>query len=185
LPFLDVDPWSTHAGSVGCAFTLGLVRGVSSDPPLFAAERPVRRDAAATMIANLLDQGPRSLPASASSNFTDVRGNVHRGSIERLAAVGIVSGRTSTTFDPSDVVTREQLASLLVAAMEWANDTELTASGPYFDDVSPSHAANVDVAFELGLLRGYGDGTFRGRADTRRDHMATVLVRSYVMLTSG
>ena len=185
LPFMDVEPWSMHAGSIGCAFTLGLVRGVSSDPPLFDPARPVRRDAAATMIANLLDQGPRTLPASASSDFTDLRGNVHRSSIERLAAVGIISGRTPTSYAPNEPVTREQLASLLVAAVEWAGDTEITAGGSYFDDVSPSHAASVDAAFELGLLRGYDDGMFRGRADTRRDQMATVLVRSYLMLAGG
>ena len=185
LPFLDVDPWTTHAGSVGCAFTLGLVRGVSSDPPLFAPDRPVRRDAVATMIANLLDQGPRSLPPSGSSEFTDLGGNVHRTAIERLAVVGVTSGRTPTTYDPRGVVTREQLASLLIAAAEWAGDTEITASGSSFEDVSPTHAANVDAAVELGVLRGYGDGTFRGRASMRRDQMATVLVRSYTMLTAG
>jgi hypothetical protein len=185
-PFVDVVPESRHAAAIGCAFALGLTKGASTDPPTFAPAREVRRDQAASFVANLLAAGPRPLPASTASRFTDLGGNVHREAIERLAAAGVVHGRTATAFDPSEPVTRAQIASLLVQALDWATGTTHGSSGgPHFRDVGGVHAANIDAAYELGLLQGHPDGRFVPGASTRRDQMASLLVRAYGTLTAG
>jgi hypothetical protein len=179
-PFVDVAPEGTHASAIGCAFALGLTQGVSMDPPTFAPAREVRRDQAASFVANLLATGPRPLPAPATAGFGDLDGNVHREAIERLVAAGIVRGRSSTTFDPSAPVTRAQIATLLVQALEWATgNTYGSSGGPHFRDVGGVHAASIDAAYELGLLQGHPDGTFRPGASTRRDQMASLLVRTH------
>jgi hypothetical protein len=177
-PFVDVDPTSPHAASVACAAALGLTAGVSVDPPRFAPARAVTRGQAASFLVRALDLGPMPLPDAGAPRFADVVGSPHADSVERLAAAGIVRGRTATRFDPQAPVTREQMATLLVGAMSYLVGTPIVADdGPYFSDVAGVHAGNVDAAFELGLVFGRDDGTFRPLASTRRDQMASLLVR--------
>lgn len=178
LPFVDVDPSSPHAGSVACAAELGLTGGISTDPPRFGPARPVTRGQAASFLVRALDLGAMPLPEAGAPRFADVVGSPHADSIERLAAAGIVRGRTTTRFDAQSPVTREQMATLLVGSLSYLLGTPVVAEdGPYFDDVSGVHAANVDAAFEAGLVFGRDDGTFRPSASTRRDQMASLLVR--------
>jgi hypothetical protein len=184
--FVDVWPERVHARSIGCAAALGVTLGVSDDPPRFAPTLPVRRDQAATFIARVLRLGPTELPAPAPSGFTDLAGNVHASAIEQLTAAGIMRGRTPTTFAPAEKVTRAQMASMLVGAVEWAQGAPLEATGgPYFRDVAGVHAANIDVAAEIGLVQGYPDGSFRPSASTPRDQMATLMMRFYRSVVVG
>jgi hypothetical protein len=177
--FVDVDPSSTHAQSIACAADLGLTGGVSADPPRFAPGRAVTRGQAASFLVRALDLvGTKELPEVGRPRFTDAVGSPHADSIERLAAAGIVRGRTTSRFDPQAPVTREQMATLLIGSLGWATDEAIVPEdGPYFDDVSGVHARNVDAAFERGLIFGRADGTFNPAASTRRDQMATLLVR--------
>jgi hypothetical protein len=178
LFFLDVFPESVHGLAIGCMAALGVTRGVSEDPPLFAPDRQVRRDQAASFVARTLELGPNPLPPATGARFTDLTGNVHADAVERLAAAGIVRGRTPTTFDPATPITRAQAATLLVEALRWSTGDPLEPEdGPYFPDVSGVHAANIDVAYELGLVQGRADGTFQPGARIRRDQMASVLLR--------
>jgi hypothetical protein len=186
--FADVPLGSTHAGSVDCAAALGLTTGVSLDPPRFAParavrrERAVRRDQAASFVARLVAAGTRPLPTS-GTRFEDLDGNVHREAIEQLAAAGIVRGGTDGRFDPARSVTREQLATMLVGALRWSTGTPMVATaGPHFADVGATHGPAVDAAFELGLVKGRSDGSFGPGIATRRDQLASVLVRAMAAL---
>jgi hypothetical protein len=186
LPFVDVSPESVHARSIGCAAALGVTVGVSDAPPLFAPARPVRRDQAATFVARVLRLAPTELPAPAATSFTDIAGNVHADAIAQLTAAGIVQGRTPTTFDPAATVTRAQVATMLVKALRWSTGEPFEPTGgPYFPDVSGVHASNIDVGFEIGLLGGRSDGTFRPAATTRRDQMASLLMHFRGLVTAG
>lgn len=181
--FVDVDLASTHAAAIERAVELGLTRGVSTDPPRFAPGSSVRRDQAASFIARLLEHGPTPLPDAGPAGFGDLDGNVHAGAINRLAAVGVLRGITPDAFGPGMPVTRAQMTSLLVQALRWSTGEELLAAGgPYFPDVAGVHAANIDVAHELGLASGRADGSFGPGLDVRRDQLASLLVRTYDQL---
>jgi hypothetical protein len=185
LPFVDVVPGSTHADNVTCAAALGIAEGVSLSPPRFAPERTVTRAQIASLLARLLDVTGVPLP-DAGTRFTDLGGSVHAENVERLAAAGIVRGRTTTTYAPGQPVTRGQLASLLAGTLRYATGEELAPSGPSpFPDVAGVHADNVTVAWELGLVLGRTDGTFHPDGSTRRDQAATVLVRTLDVLAAG
>jgi hypothetical protein len=191
MPFMgfeDVYPESVHALAIGCSAAMGITLGVSEDPPLYAPDRPVRRDQAASFISRLLDLGPSVLPPAEPSGFTDIDGNVHADAIERLTAAGIVRGRTPTTYDPASLVTRAQMATMLIEALSWSTDQAIEPmDGDYFWDVDPTsvHASNIDAAFELGLVQGYDDGSFRPGASTRRDQMATLMMRFFGAVMAG
>jgi hypothetical protein len=185
LDFIDVDPSSFHAVSISCAAALGFTNGVSSDPPLFAPSRPVRRDEAASFIARVLDQGTTPLPEGAAP-FADLEGNPHAQAINQLAAAGIVRGRTATSFDPTAPVTRAQVATLLVEATRWATGDPLVSDGSSpFPDVRDIHRDNIAVGVELGLVQGRADGSFQPGATARRDQMATWLLRLHQQINLG
>lgn len=167
---------NTHEASIACAEHHGITSGVSTDPPRFAPLQPVSRGQMATFVAAALDAAGMELPEPDDGPFTDVPGTTHEGSINRLFEAGIVSGQTETSFRPSAPVTRGQAATMLVGAVEVVTDTEAAPlAGPHFRDAGGVHVTNVDVAYELGLLSGHTDGTFRGNADIQRGQMATVV----------
>jgi hypothetical protein len=68
---------------------------------------------ATRMLDELADQGLLDRLPAASSPFRDTAGSVHEDNIARLANVGVLQGRTATTFDPQGEITRGQTASVL------------------------------------------------------------------------
>lgn len=178
-PFADVSARSTHGPAVACAAAMGLVRGVSADPPRFAPTAPVRRDAAASFLLRSLEAAGVQVPgAPAAPRFTDLAGNVHAEAAERLAAAGILQGVSGDRYGPATAVTRAQLGSLLVAAVTHASGTPPPADVPNpFVDVGGTHADAIAAAAAQGLLAGRADGRFLPDAQTRREQMAAVLLR--------
>ncbi|HSK23847.1 MAG TPA: S-layer homology domain-containing protein [Egicoccus sp.] len=182
-PFADVAPRSTHGPSIACASALGLITGLDGEPPRFDPGGLVRRDAAASVLLRTLEHlGIDVPPAPTSPRFDDLDGNVHAEAIERLAAAGILQGRAGRAYQPRAVVRRDQLASLLVATLEMIAGQPSPAAGPPpYPDVSGVHAGAIVTATERGLLTGASDGRFLPAAGTRRDQLASVMVR----LTQG
>jgi DNA-binding beta-propeller fold protein YncE len=175
--FTDVSATSTHAAAIDCAAHLEIVEGVSAST--FAPGRSVTRGQVASLVARTLDELGVDLPAADTGPaFGDTR-PPHRDNVRRLAAAGIVQGRTDGSFDPGAPVTREQLASLLVRTLGFVRGLDVVAArqGPFADNRSSVHGSNVDAAFEQGLLRGVAADRFDPTAPTRRDQAATVVVR--------
>lgn len=177
--FTDVPAANVHAGAIEQAVELDLMQGTS--PTTFAPGRNLTRGQAASVLARALQRiGVELPPLDGAPTFSDT-GAPHEDAIRRLAAAGVVLGQEGGTFDPGGPVRRDQLASLVVRAAEFALGTELEAEDDQpFDDVRGGpHAAAVAVAAELGLLRGKGERRFDPFSATRRDQAASVLVRAY------
>jgi 5'-nucleotidase / UDP-sugar diphosphatase len=106
--FTDVRAGSTHAGAIGALAELGIIQGYEDGT--FRPYEPIRRDHAAVMIARWLE-----LDAVATGPFTDlVR---YSGQINALHELGIVQGTSTTTFEPSRNIRRDQTASLIRRAL--------------------------------------------------------------------
>lgn len=172
-----------HVRAVDCATAREIVRG--TEDGTFVPARAVRRDQLAGMIARSLDAAgdARALPDAddVDAPFEDLDGNVHAEAIHRLAAVGIVQGRTATTFAPGETSRRDQAASMLLRALAYATGQELdalTSEQPRFADVTDAnvHAGAINGAAELGLVRGRDAERYDPAGDTRRDQMATLVV---------
>jgi DNA-binding beta-propeller fold protein YncE len=175
--FDDVSASSTHARAIDCATHLDIVRGVTARA--FAPGRSVTRAQLASLLARTLDELELPLPPVAGSpTFSDID-EPHGDNIRRLAAAGIVEGKSDGRFDPAAPVTRAQLASLLVRTLAFARNLDVVATaGPHFADVSSAaHGPNIDAALEQGLLLGRTADRFEPSAPTRRDQAATVVVR--------
>ncbi|MEX2621811.1 MAG: S-layer homology domain-containing protein, partial [Egibacteraceae bacterium] len=113
-------------------------------------------------------------------------GNVHAADIGVLTAIEVTRGTTDTTFGPGQFVRRDQVASFLVRAVAWAQGVDVdslqVASTRFADIAGNSHAGNINAAADLGLVNGTTDTTYTPGASTRRDQMASVLVRALDVL---
>lgn len=100
------------------------------------------------------------LPAPASA-FTDVSGDTAEA-VEVLYSLGIVSGYSDGAYHPSDGLTRAQFCKLAVLAEGHGDQVTGSAYRTLFSDVTGSHwaAPYINLAYEEGLVSGYGDGTF-------------------------
>jgi hypothetical protein len=180
-PFTDVDTTNVHAADIDCAFAHHLTNGTTATT--FSPGATVTRGAMASFIARLIDAVGASLPANPPDAFTDDAGSVHELAINQLAALGIVSGKAPGIYDPSATLTRGQMASLLVGAVEYVRGQPLPVTSDHFpDDNGDVHEHAINALFEAGLTNGFGDGTYRPNNPVQRDQMASFLVRAFDVL---
>lgn len=101
-----------------------------------------------------------AVPAPASA-FTDVSGDTAEA-VEVLYSLGIVSGYSDGAYHPSDGLTRAQFCKLAVLAEGHGDQVTGSTYRTLFSDVTGSHwaAPYINLAYEEGLVSGYGDGTF-------------------------
>jgi subtilisin family serine protease len=103
--FVD-DESSPHEGDINKVAAAGVTQGCAMW--YFCPGLTVSREQMASFLARALQ-----LPPSTTDFFSDDEHSVHEGDINRLAAAGITSGCTATTYCPSSAVTREQMAAFL------------------------------------------------------------------------
>lgn len=170
-----------HRLQVDCAAWREVVAGFPDDtfrPALF-----VRRDQMATFLAGTLQAAGVELPER-GPRFHDVDADSpHEEAIHRLAGAGVIhggaSGLDTITYMPTAPVRRDQLATLVLRAVEFAADEDLARPTPTFDDVPEGnvHFENVNGAAAFSHVRGFPDGTYRPAAAVRRDELDTSVMR--------
>jgi 5'-nucleotidase len=180
--FTDVPSGNVHSDAIDCGVDLGVIAGTSATT--YTPMRSVTRGQVASLIVRALTAAGVELPPlEGSPNFPDI-GPPHGDNIRRLAAAGIVQGQRDGTYGTSLPVRRDQLASLYMRAASYvAGETLTPDERGYFSDVdSGVHAANIDAAFEFGIMNGKRDGRFDPLGATRRDQAATVVVNFLALL---
>ncbi|HVL98463.1 MAG TPA: Ig-like domain-containing protein [Egibacteraceae bacterium] len=183
-----------HRANVDCAAHFGIVRGFADNT--YRPRLQVRRDQMASFIALTLDAAGVDLPAGNPNTFTDVPAtNVHADNINRLAAAGIVEGgpvgRSTNQYGPELRTRRDQMASFLMRAAGFALQNNVNAfdsTTQQFTDVPAGnvHFRKVNAAAENRIALGTGGGLYQPRLETRRDQMASFVVRLLnFILTDG
>lgn len=116
------------------------------------------------------------IPAlSISGTFTDDDGSVHEPDIQAIAEIGITQGCGPNLYCPTDVVTREQMASFLVRAL----GLQPLGSGP-FTDLNPNvHVGDINALAAAGITLGCDTNRFCPSDPVRRDQMASFLTRAF------
>lgn len=102
---------SVHEAAIEALAANGITRGCA--PDRFCPDRGVTRAEFATFLGRILD-----LPPSPSAGFTDTGGNEHALAIDTIAAAGITRGCSADRFCPHSNVTRAQMASFLIRALD-------------------------------------------------------------------
>jgi len=181
-PFIDVEGhWAL--ASVVHMVDLGVVRGYEDDT--FRPEGRVTRLEFAVMVARLLKLSPSSDPLQ----FTDAAQvpDWARGQVSAAVTSGIIQGRANGSFDPAALVTRGEMAIMLVRAMRATGMTVSPGSASFSDAAQiPAWALDsVLAATAHGLINGYPDGTFRANDTATRAEAVTMLSRLQSVLPAG
>lgn len=150
-----------------------VIAGVSDAS--FAPGRDVTRAQMAAFIVRAL-----GLKASGSTAFTDVASNKwYAAEVAAAAEAGIISGRSAKLFAPEDVISREEMAVMIVRAHEYMTGSTVTAS-PLSNFVDASKISDwaqsyVNAAHELGYIQGRGNNQFAPAGTTTRAESAQVV----------
>lgn len=175
-PYVDVGDRHTHATAIDCLHGLDVIRGRLVDA--FAPGASLRRDQMATIVAGAITAAGGDLPPPDRGAFDDLHGNVHREAIERLAAAGIVQGRTPGRYEPGARVPRGQMTAFLVRAHDHVlGASSEPAPDAFGDDDGHPHEATIDRAAQLGLAAGTSATTFSPQRLTLRGQTATFVSR--------
>ncbi|CAM2933770.1 Ig-like domain-containing protein [Paenibacillus sediminis] len=104
--------------------------------------------------------------------------------IGAAAKAGIVSGNTDATFKPNSYITREQMAVMMVRAMEYTGYTTYLSDSPgntlrAFKDRSKIQYPDVIAkAFKEGIIQGVSKNTFQPKGNVTRAQAAVMIKRT-------
>lgn len=173
--FSDV-PGTAHESAIACAARWDVVRGLTESA--YAPAGAVTRAQAATTVARLLTLAGVELPSEPEDRFRDDDGSVHELAINQLAELGVVQGRTDTSFAPGASFTRAQFASTLARAHRALLGRALPAGPDRFrDDDGTVHEPNIDAVAAAGLAAGVSADRFDPHGTVRRGQTASFLTR--------
>ena len=96
-----------------------------------------------------------------------------------LAKKGIISGYNDTTFAPNASITRAEFAKLISSLYGLVSESSIFPSQSFTDVPKDAWYFNyVEVCAQLGIVGGYGDGTFNPNALISRQDMAVIIYRT-------
>ena len=147
----------------------------------FKPNQNINRGQAANLFVRALQL---EIPDSANS-FKDVpQTSPIFDAAKATKAAGIFKGSNNgTTFGPLDVLTREQMASVLVRAFNLQpNDVQVKLSD--LKSVSESHRKNVEILYQNGITTGRANGEFDPKAPVTRVQFVVFLSRAMALKTN-
>ena len=171
--FTDVSEMHTFKDAINCIAYYGITKG-TGDGSTYSPNDTVSRWQMALFIARAAGPAGLTLAAAADQGFTDIGDapTEAHDAINQLAAAGIMAGKSATTYDPSGMVSRADMAVILVNMIAQASptvtidkngDVKLGVAGTstaddWFPDSRATQPVAVDerisAAYELGITMG-------------------------------
>ena len=132
------------------------------------------RAGVATIFFRLLKDSVRDANLLTGCTYTDVADDYWANTaISTMTGLGIVQGRSTTTFDPKAPITRAQFAAICARFDTGKSNGEQT-----FSDIQGHWAEKyIQRAAELGWIKGFEDGTFRPDTYITRAQAMTMINR--------
>lgn len=176
LPFTDVDVDDWFYGAVEYVYNNKLMDGTSSTTfsPLMTTTR--------SMIVTILWRLEGQPQVNYAMTFEDVAGDTwYTEAVRWAASEGIVKGYSDTVFAPDDIVSREQLATILDRYAQY-KEYDVTAKGDLTtfvdgDTVSSWAADGMTWAVGAELITGKDGGKLDPTGTATRAEVATMLMR--------
>lgn len=134
----------------------------------------ISRAETTTIFFRLLKDSVRDGNLLTSDTYTDVADDYWANTaISTMTGLGIVQGRSTTTFDPKAPITRAQFAAICARF-----DTGKSSGEQTFSDIQGHWAEKyIQRAAELGWIKGFEDGTFRPDTYITRAQAMTMINR--------
>ena len=165
--FDDSGSTRFYSNDVRTLLQLGITTGTS--PSTYSPDDCVTRGQMAAFLVRTLN-----LPASSVDAFADDDGTRFESEINALAASGITTGTSDTTYSPDDCVTRHQMALFLVRAFN------VPASGvdAFGDDDGRTGEAAINAIAAAGITTGTSPTTYSPDDPVTRGQMASFIARA-------
>ncbi len=196
--FIDVSSASVHREAINCLVHYNITRGTGAGTT-FDPRGTVTRWQMALFMQRAAGTVNADLGVPASQGFTDIRNRplYIQDAINQTAAAGVMRGTTAALFGPDVVVSRGEMARIIIDFLAIAPDSGVAinpdtskitiadgeTSDESFDDVIQSQPLFVEQAIsalaELGIAKGTGDGTtFSPEDSVTRAQMASFITRA-------
>ena len=116
-----------------------------------------------------------NLKAASGKVFTDTSGHWAQDYIATAQALGIVNGYDNDYFGPNDLITREQMAIMIVKAAKLEVQSPATT---FSDDneISAWAKSGISTAVANQIISGYSDNTFKPQGSATRAEAVTAIV---------
>jgi len=186
--FSDVSGDEWFAQAVDELSAAGVVEGRSNGT--FGPYEPVTRAQFAAFLHRILQT-----PQANTEPFTDVYGSDwYYQPITSLYHAGLVKGTSGSTYSPNRGVSREQVTSFIIRAVEYkwnqegrtdiamlGYDEAYQYLGGFYDRpfIADAHKPNVGNAVRLGIVKGYGDNHFYPFFTVTRAQAVGMLYRAF------
>ena len=134
----------------------------------------ISRAETTTIFFRLLKDSVRDGNLLTSNTYTDVPDDYWANTaISTMTGLGIVQGRSTTTFDPKAPITRAQFAAICARF-----DTGKSSGTQSFTDIKGHWAEKyIERAAELDWIKGFEDGSFRPDTYITRAQAMTMINR--------
>ncbi|MCI2253092.1 pectinesterase family protein [Domibacillus sp. PGB-M46] len=146
----------------------------------FSPDESVTRAQFAVLLARMLNIPTTEL----TGTFKDVTAGQAWSAayIEAAGRMGIVSGFPDGTFHPGQVITRQEMAAMIVRAMKVGDPDVIQSTEPpiVFKDasgISPRFKEEIQIAARAGLIKGRNNGNFDPLANATRGETSAILYR--------
>jgi S-layer homology domain len=138
-------------------------------------ENTVKRAEFVTMIVRALELET----TKQGINFTDTKGHWAQNEINTASALGIVNGKTATSFDPEGKITRAEIAAIVVRAFDPTVDFE-KGTPINFTDLKSTHWAYDEIreATKVGIVSGTSKTTVSPDKSAKRAEAAVMIHRA-------
>ena len=121
--------------------------------------------------------GTFSMAFAANTSFSDVKGEACEQAVAVLTDLGVANGYEDGTYKPENIVTRAEMAVFVVNALGLEDYVTETATSSFTDMDGYGWAQGyIAYAQSLGVVSGYGDGTFKPGKTVSYDEAATMVV---------
>ncbi|WP_246183515.1 S-layer homology domain-containing protein [Paenibacillus methanolicus] len=172
--FTDVSPSYWAAGAIKELAAKHIIEGINQTQ--FAPSKSVTRAEFTALIVRALDLQAQE----GTTTFADVAlASWYADEVAAASEAGIVSGLSETLFAPDAIITREEMAVMLVRAYEHLTGTKADASQAvgFADEGTVSSWAleAVRKAQAWGLMNGRGSNLFAPQDEVTRAESAQVI----------
>ena len=172
-PFSDITTSNSHYDAIMQLYDRNIISGFEDGT--FRASQTVTRGQAAKMLALVLGldiknvKNPKFKDVSTKSSYYPY--------IAALVEQDIISGYADNTYRPGEVITRNQMAKILVRGFQFSEASTLTHT---FEDVSAKNANRfyIQTLVDLGITTGTSAITFSPSKAVTRGQLASFLIRA-------
>lgn len=153
---------------------------------IYGPDRAVTRAEFATLVIRSLNLA-ETASTTPEKQLTDLEpGKWYTEAVNQAIALGIVGGYPDNTFKPNNIISRQEMAAMIMRAIDtqdvYSEPATLTFKDA--DKINPIFKDAVQRLVNLKVMNGNADNTFGPKTSTTRGQMAAVLERMIKVLSN-